>query len=118
MSLSSANDASIATSPPLDWSELRRHQRHRMVFNLSFVPVGVVLGIIAFMLFGNAAYAFPLVAAMLVVDVWIRVRLSKLKCPRCGQPFFRSAVYYNTWARRCLNCGVRRWTTEQHQPPP
>ncbi|MGI8788312.1 MAG: hypothetical protein ACR2HG_11185 [Pyrinomonadaceae bacterium] len=36
------------------------------------------------------------------------------KCPRCGQPFFRrpdwlGKIFYNLFARRCMNCGLPKW---------
>ena len=37
------------------------------------------------------------------------------RCPRCGMRFFLrpgrwGGVYQNSWARRCLNCQLPRWS--------
>jgi predicted RNA-binding Zn-ribbon protein involved in translation (DUF1610 family) len=48
----------------------------------------------------------PAVAA---IGVWIYTsfRVTSFRCPRCGDAFHHSAGFYNYWARRCLNCGLR-----------
>ena len=30
-------------------------------------------------------------------------------CPRCGKPYFSATLYYNSFARRCLHCGLPKW---------
>ena len=47
-------------------------------------------------------------------------RLSNFACPRCGEPFFRKFDdrpsrrdwAHNPFARRCMHCGLAKWSTE------
>ena len=43
---------------------------------------------------------------------WIaaRIWLAFAKCPACGRPFFRTAWRTSLYTRRCLHCGVAKWS--------
>jgi hypothetical protein len=38
------------------------------------------------------------------------IRLQSFRCPRCGEKFFVSSKYHNVFARRCLNCGLPKYS--------
>lgn len=38
-------------------------------------------------------------------------RAANFRCPRCGKHFFKTFWYYNSFARRCVHCGLRKWST-------
>jgi hypothetical protein len=61
------------------------------------------LGDVAFWIIGPAwMISFVIVAA----------RLQLFKCPRCHRPFFNTSWYGNPLARRCVHCGLAKWSTE------
>ena len=37
-------------------------------------------------------------------------------CPRCGKRFFWGPWWHNPYARKCLNCGLKRWGTAGDNP--
>ena len=40
-------------------------------------------------------------------------RLSLFRCPRCGQSFFWGSWYTNTFARKCVHCGLPKWARSE-----
>ena len=34
----------------------------------------------------------------------------KAPCPRCGKPFHATFWYHNGFARRCIHCGLPKWS--------
>ena len=36
---------------------------------------------------------------------------SLFRCPRCGRRFFLGSRWLNPYARKCLNCGLKRWSS-------
>ena len=41
-------------------------------------------------------------------------RLTWFRCPRCREPFFCTWWYSNQFARKCVHCGLPKWS----EPPP
>jgi hypothetical protein len=37
------------------------------------------------------------------------LRLSLFRCPRCGRSFFSTSLYTNSFARKCVHCGLPNW---------
>lgn len=60
-----------------------------------------------------AAVAFPMMAIIAVAQV----RRIRWPCPRCGQSFHVCWWYSNTFARRCVHCGLPKWTSKSKQAP-
>ena len=62
-----------------------------------------------------AAYAVALRLYVLLVFAWVLLAIvastleGALRCPRCGRPFFRSAMANLPLARRCLHCRLPLW---------
>lgn len=50
--------------------------------------------------------------------IWFALAIRRMawKCPRCGKPFHRSPLVHNPVARRCLNCRLPKWATEDVGP--
>ncbi len=46
------------------------------------------------------------------------IGLDRWRCPRCGRPFFYRYGWRDPLARRCLHCGLRKWsvTPEPDEP--
>jgi hypothetical protein len=40
-------------------------------------------------------------------------RAQRFRCPQCGKPFFVGRWAVNNWARRCVHCGLPKWS----EPP-
>jgi predicted nucleic acid-binding Zn-ribbon protein len=37
--------------------------------------------------------------------------LQNFRCPRCGEKFGSSGFYHNVFARKCLNCGLPKYSS-------
>jgi hypothetical protein len=60
----------------------------------------------------NFAPTVALQLAWVVVVFVTGIRLQIFRCPRCGEKFFVSPAYYhNVFARRCLNCGLPKYSS-------
>jgi hypothetical protein len=95
-----------------DWSELRRLTRRRLAVSLMCVPSVVIAGGMSVWIFGTAVWAFPLVILLLIAYGTVTAKIYRFVCPRCKQGFFRTANYYNIWARYCVHCGLPRWASD------
>jgi hypothetical protein len=59
----------------------------------------------------NSVPVVALQVGWLAIFVAAAIRLHNLRCPRCGEKFFVSPGYYhNVFARRCLNCGLPKYS--------
>jgi endogenous inhibitor of DNA gyrase (YacG/DUF329 family) len=51
--------------------------------------------------------------------VCILLRMSTLRCPRCGQRFFigkwHGLPLSNPFARRCAHCDLPKWAESEHK---
>ena len=51
--------------------------------------------------------------------VWFTIagfRLTYWHCPRCNKPFFTRLLWGNLFARRCLHCGLAKWSNVESAP--
>src|ERR1019366_6791667 len=39
-----------------------------------------------------------------------RCKARDFSCPQCGRLFFRETWYCNDFAKRCVHCGLRKWS--------
>ena len=44
--------------------------------------------------------------------VWASYRWAYVRCPRCGQLFFKKPMVVNTYVRKCMHCGLEKWSNE------
>ncbi len=60
---------------------------------------------------GTAFYStfMPMMALLIVANA----RRMLWPCPRCGRPFHVTWWYGNPWGRRCVHCGLPKWTSTQ-----
>jgi len=71
-----------------------------------FVPCGVA-----------ASNLLPTIAAEVLVAWAVGLAMSALavglfRCPACGRCFHQTWWWGNPFSRRCLHCGLRKWSTE------
>jgi len=51
-----------------------------------------------------------LIVMWMVTFVAAGIYRQAFRCPRCGKWYFSTWLYHNPYARKCLHCGLRRWT--------
>ncbi len=42
-------------------------------------------------------------------------RCQLFRCPRCHRRFFMTWWYHNSFARRCIHCGLPKWADEDER---
>lgn len=93
------------------WRELDALKRRYWGAFLGYIPAGACAMWVDRLLDTEVVLGLTLVGvgAVFVTAGW---RLSGWRCPRCGDRFFqrrgRFGVYTNSFARRCMNCGLSR----------
>jgi hypothetical protein len=68
---------------------------------------------------GSAVY-FALMIPWGLFWLYAGNRAASFSCPRCGRPFFCGSLlglpYRNTFAGKCLHCGLPKWTEPDVKP--
>src|SRR5262245_24330837 len=91
------------------WSYYRFWSRTSWLLLLTYLPGVITLGALFGLLFPRGNYIF-LAFGVWVVALWlVGLRTLAFRCPRCGQPFFRTSWYHNGFARECVHCGLPKW---------
>jgi hypothetical protein len=98
------------------WDELRRRRRAFwltiLLLPLWLVPGGMIQHVLAGFGFGAASLVtFLVVVVPPLACVGIGyLRLIFWPCPHCGSCFHVTWWYGNMFARRCVHCGLPKWT--------
>jgi hypothetical protein len=116
-----ARFATMGTQPDYTaaWCDLRRRRNISWVVFLSYVPgamaifltVGLPLSALTGIkpdYFGIAIGSCWMVACL--VTGW---RVVFFSCPRCDNRFFATWWYHNSFARKCVHCGLPKWATAE-----
>lgn len=99
------------------WQDYRKRSRIYWFGVIVFVPalaVGLPLAVTNFPPALFYVYLFALGAAGFALSVFGFYQ-TYWKFSRCGEPFFRrpdwlGKIFYNIFARRCMNCGLPKWS--------
>jgi hypothetical protein len=90
---------------------IRVKRRLLWLLFLSYLPAAGLAGFVI----APEAFAFTALAWMVAFAV-TGTLVSRARCPRCGGFFHRTRLWGNTFAQRCMHCGLRlRTTTEELQ---
>ncbi len=77
------------------------------VFLLVGLPVSALTGI-------KPDYFFAAIAlCWMVAFVVTSLRMTLFSCPRCKKSFFASWWYHNSFARKCVHCGLPKWANSE-----
>jgi hypothetical protein len=91
------------------WEEYRKQRRLVWALILTYVPGALLLGSLLARLFQSQVFFFvPAVAWMIAIFVFAQSTAS-WPCPRCGERFFQSTWYHNSFAQRCVHCKLPKW---------
>ena len=101
------------------WDQYRRRRRAfwlaLLLLPLWLVPGGTIEHVLAgygFNATNGVTFLAVVVPPMACVMV-AHLRLMCWPCPRCGRSFHLSWWYGNAFARRCVHCGLPKWTPKQ-----
>jgi hypothetical protein len=94
------------------WQDYRRRSRLGLLLFLGYVPGVALLGLPLTLLFSSGIPILVVAGAWMLALSVIGNRGLAWRCPRCGEHFFRGSWYYNSFARRCVHCGLPKWSTD------
>jgi Zn ribbon nucleic-acid-binding protein len=103
------------------WRELRRRRLIFWLWFLGYVPAVAAIVVMLFFVIYLIGLprswidpAFYIIAgAWMVAILLASYRAMAFLCPRCHQPFFRTWWYYNSFARKCVHCGLPKWANSK-----
>jgi hypothetical protein len=82
------------------------------LFFAGWLPAMAVVMLVAARLL-RAPLLFYLAAAVYVgLLLIVSVRFTSWRCPRCRKWFHSTWWYYNSFARKCVHCGLKKYADE------
>ena len=100
------------------WDEYRRRRREFWmtvcVWPLLLVPLGLIEDFLAGHGYGRSSLVtfFVVVVPPLACVAIAHLRVMNWRCPNCGRRFHVCWWYGNAFARRCVHCGLPKWTAK------
>src|SRR5215470_1462101 len=101
---------------PPAWIECKRRARIYWLFLLVYFPLMACLwsfgGVIQRKIGLNIQVPFVVTGFFSFAGVWAWVgfRWAFWSCPRCGKPYFYKFPLGNVLRRKCVHCGLEKWT--------
>jgi hypothetical protein len=92
------------------WEDYRRRRRWKLVLFLSYVPVVGAFALLVVHLHAPEALIPASAICGMVAFAVAQVRVASWRCPRCREAFFRARWYHNGFAKKCVHCGLRKWS--------
>jgi len=91
------------------------YRRRRKTFVAAVLAYAALLALVAIAPNTSllADYWWVLAALLFAWFMVAGFRLTYWHCPRCGKPFFTRLFWGNLFARRCLHCGLPKWSDLQ-----
>jgi hypothetical protein len=92
------------------WNDYRH--RRRWFFGVwlgGFLAIALLVGLLSKLSPDDVVF-YILGLTWMIAFIVVAIRLQFFKCPRCHHKFFGSAGYSNPLARKCLHCGLPKWS--------
>jgi len=99
------------------WRDLRRRRRFVWIACLGYVPgVAILIFIVGAPLSYLTGikldyFVFGIAGTWMVAVMSTSVWAGTFRCPRCHRWFFAKWWYSNSFARKCVHCGLPKWAT-------
>ena len=91
------------------WDEYRKRRNLAWFAFLGYVPVVFGVGMFSVRLLSTLTPVFVVAIAWMVFFIITANRALRYPCPRCGKWFFEKWWYHNSFARRCVHCGLPKY---------
>src|SRR5689334_811763 len=91
------------------WDEYRKKRNLAWFALLGYVPICFTVGVLSSHLFSTFIPAFVAAIGWMVFIIITGNLAVRFPCPRCGKWFFAKWWYHNTFARRCVYCGLPKY---------
>lgn len=93
------------------WARLRVMERRERLWRL-FVVGAALAGFALMRLVHTAIPFYVLVGVGFAACFVVQFPRVFFRCPRCGHHFFVGTWLQNMSARRCMNCGLPKWSSD------
>ena len=94
---------------PDAWGEYRRRRNLAWFALLGYVPVCFGVALLSMRLFSTFTPAFVVAIGWMIFAVIAGNLALRFPCPQCGKWFFAKWWYHNSFARRCVHCGLPKY---------
>src|ERR1700745_1068184 len=92
------------------WNEYKRRRNLFLLAFVGYLPVVSTLGSLSVRVFHTQSL-FPIVAFSWMGFIAVAgLRFNFWPCPRCGKWFAATCWYKNPFARRCVHCGLPKYS--------
>ena len=94
------------------WTDYRRR---RLQFYSAWLGGPVLISLLAFIKERMTPQILSFVFSALGL-LWMTtfavtaLRFQRFRCPQCDKLFFGTRRHVNPWARRCIHCGLPKWS--------
>jgi predicted RNA-binding Zn-ribbon protein involved in translation (DUF1610 family) len=95
------------------WDEYRYWRKWFWIGFLTFAPGCLLISFPFMLLFQSELPAFLIACLWMAGWFYVANRISRFKCPRCGETFFMTPWFSNGFARRCMHCGLSKWASPE-----
>ena len=93
------------------WNEYRKRRLVFVLLAATYIPAQFVISLPLSRALGSDS-VIPIVAVLWIAAFGVAgMRLSRWPCPRCGKPFHLTQRRYKSFARKCVHCGLPKWST-------
>ena len=95
------------------WREYRRRRNFLLFVFFGYVPIVGLVAVVTMRLFGTTTPAFVAAFTWMALYVIAGIRFQRFKCPRCGKWFLAKWWYHNMYARKCVHCGLPKYSLNE-----
>ena len=98
----------------LSWARYRELARVAWILFAGWIPYGLLVSLVLGHLVAelSSGWIFAAVVPYIAALVIVANMAGNLRCPRCGYRFFALGPFglgHNSFARKCRNCGLKKW---------
>jgi Zn ribbon nucleic-acid-binding protein len=91
------------------WAEYRRRRNIVLLVFATYVPGVMLLGSTISRVTGNEKGFFVVAICWMAAFVGTSIHMTSWECPRCGKWFHAKWWMNNSFAGKCVHCGLRKW---------
>ena len=92
------------------WRDYRKRRNLVLFAFLGYVPAVFVVGLVTVRWFHTTIPVFVAAFGWMAFYAVAGNLFVRFPCPRCGKWFFAKWWFHNTFARRCVHCGLPKYS--------
>ena len=99
------------------WQDYRRRRNLALFAFLGYVPFVFLISLLTLRLFHSLIPGFIVALGWMVFFAVTGIRFNTFRCPRCQKLFFAKWWYHNSFACRCVHCGLPKYESPEPRHP-